>query len=83
MVEPGFGQAKPVKRRGIVVAHPRIPRALQHRLRLVFGNRAIEIAKGGGAEPQFGKGQTAVSDPVPMACRQCHGSPPSSTDMLE
>jgi hypothetical protein len=70
-VEPGLGQAEPVKRRRIEVAATRLPGFAEDRVGLLVADGAIEIAQGRGAEPELGEGQAAVVDSLPVSGFHC------------
>ena len=72
MVQPGFRQAKAIKRSGVEIAHARIPGAGQHGLGVGLGNRAVEVADRGRAEAQFGEVQPAIAQAIPMSDPHIH-----------
>ena len=61
VAHPSFGQAPPVMRRGIDIGHTGIQRRVDRRPRIGVGDRLIQIAERGRAEPQFGYGQPGAS----------------------
>ena len=65
-IEPRFGKTEAVERRGVVVSNSAMPRRLQNRLRILFADRAEEIAERRRAEAKLGELQTAIADPVEM-----------------
>src|SRR5512134_2103585 len=53
MIDPGFREAEAVERRRVDIAAARIPGGLQRRLRVRFGDGAVEIAQRRGAEAKL------------------------------
>src|SRR5208282_5870417 len=80
--EAMFGLPAAVPRRGVEVAHPALPRALNDRRRIVVLDPIEEVAKRRGSEAEFGHADVR---PAELACfqgreaRAAHASSPSKS----